>query len=71
MRGGTVYALKWDGYRGALTVGDGGVRLSSRQDKDLSPGFPDLVDGGAAVIPPGRVVDGGVVVCHQGHLNFS
>ncbi|WP_256371454.1 hypothetical protein [Pseudarthrobacter sp. NIBRBAC000502771] len=42
--GGSRYEPKWDGYRACVLVSASGVSLYSRQGKDLSSYFPDLVE---------------------------
>lgn len=71
MRGGTVYELKWDGYRGALVAGDDVVRLWSRQGRELTTSFPDLAAAAAAAVPAGWVLDGEIVIWLDDRLNFS
>lgn len=60
--GGCLYEVKWDGFRAVFLVGAAGVSLWSRQGKDLSRFFPDLVAAAAGQIPPGCVVDGEAVI---------
>src|SRR5690606_23634002 len=45
--------------------------LWSRQRKDLTVGFPEIVDAAASTIPPGIVVDGEVVRWNEGRLDFD
>ena len=60
---------KWDGYRGLVFSGANGVRLQSRQLRDLTPAFPDVA---GAVEQLGDVVlDGEVVIWRSGHLDFG
>ncbi|WP_245601747.1 non-homologous end-joining DNA ligase [Hamadaea tsunoensis] len=40
---GWVYEFKWDGIRGIVTTSDrGGLRITSRNDLDITSSFPDL-----------------------------
>lgn len=62
---------KWDGYRVCIFVEDVGASLWSRQNKDLSRYFPELVDALAGQAPPGCVIDGEAVVWSKGRLDFE
>jgi ATP-dependent DNA ligase len=61
-RGGCAYEPKFDGFRALAFVRSGGVYLQSRQAKDLTPYFPDVVAAVREALPPGTVVDGELVV---------
>src|SRR4051795_10203281 len=63
---------KLDGFRGLLWRSETGqVRLLSRNLKDLSLSFPELVRAGDA-LSPGTVIDGEIVIADEdGHANFS
>lgn len=69
--GGSRYEPKWDGYRACALVGAGGVSLHSRQGKDLSRYFPDLLEALAGEVPPGCVLDGEAVVWAGDRLDFD
>lgn len=69
--GGSVYEPKWDGFRLCALVRAGGVSLWSRQGKDLTPCFPDLVEALADQVPPGCVLDGEAVVWTDDRLDFD
>lgn len=69
--GGSRYEPKWDGYRACALVSAGGVSLYSRQGKDLSRYFPDLVEALAGQVPPGCVLDGEVVIWTADRLDFE
>ncbi len=71
MLGGSVYELKWDGYRLVIVHTEQGVRLWSRNGTDLTARFHDIATAAAAQIPAGAVVDGEVVIWHQDHLSFD
>lgn len=71
LRGGTVYEPKWDGYRLVLVHDRSGVTAWSRQGKDLSARFPDVVAAATSQLPTGSVVDGEVVIWHGGRLSFD
>lgn len=69
--GGSMYELKWDGYRVAVVRGEREARIWSRQGKDLTATFPDLAASAAQQIPAGTVVDGEAVVWHDDRLDFD
>ncbi|MGX5717496.1 ATP-dependent DNA ligase [Arthrobacter sp. MAHUQ-56] len=69
--GGSRYEPKWDGYRACALVAAGGVSLWSRQGKELSRYFPDLVEALAEQVPPGCVLDGEAVVWSGDKLDFD
>jgi ATP-dependent DNA ligase len=69
--GGSIYEPKWDGFRAALVTDTGGTTLWSRQGKDLTRYFPDLIEAAQEHIPPGCVVDGEAVIWNDGRLDFN
>jgi ATP-dependent DNA ligase len=69
--GALVAEPKWDGCRACALVDRDSVSLWSRQSKDLSRYFPELVEALAAQVPPGCVIDGEAVVWFQGRLDFE
>lgn len=69
--GGSVYEPKWDGFRMCALIGTGGVSLWSRQGKDLTRYFPDLVEALAEQVPPGCVLDGEAVMWTADRLDFD
>jgi bifunctional non-homologous end joining protein LigD len=61
-RPGWVYEEKVDGWR-VLAYKDGaGVRLVSRNARDLTRRFPELADAVAALEPPTLILDGEIAV---------
>lgn len=68
--GGSVYELKWDGYRCVIVVDHAGARLWSRQGVDLTAKFPDIA-AAALRLPPGTVVDGEAVIYNGSRLDFD
>src|SRR5579871_2859701 len=66
------YEPKLDGFRGMLwRSGTGQVRLLSRNLKDLSPCFPELVRAGDS-LPEGSVLDGEIVIADdKGYADFG
>lgn len=69
--GGCMYEPKWDGFRSVILAGADGVSLWSRQGRDLSKYFPDLLEAAAAQIPPGCVLDGEAVIWTDDKLDFD
>ncbi|MDQ0676564.1 ATP-dependent DNA ligase [Pseudarthrobacter siccitolerans] len=69
--GTLLYEPKWDGYRAVCVRDDIGATLWSRQQKELTGYFPELVAAIAATVPPGCVIDGEAVIWSQGRLNFT
>jgi ATP-dependent DNA ligase len=67
---GYAYEPKWDGFRSLSWHGDGVVRLDSRNRKPLLRYFPEL-EPAIAILPPGTVVDGEVVVVQDGVTSFD
>jgi len=69
--GGCLFEPKWDGYR-LLVCRDGvDTFFQSRQGKDLTRYFPDLVAAAQEQVPPGCLVDGEAVIWSQDRLDFS
>lgn len=68
--GKLIYEPKWDGYRATGIRDNNGTTLWSRQGKDLTRYFPELV---AAIVSggPGCVIDGEAVIWTGGRLDFS
>jgi ATP-dependent DNA ligase len=69
--GGCLYEPKWDGFRVAIFTGPGGATLWSRQGKDLTRYFPDLVAAAEEHIPSGCVVDGEALIWSNERLDFG
>ena len=59
---GWAYEFKWDGVRGIVTVERGTVRVQSRNERDVTEGYPELA-GLAGALGPARsaVLDGEIV----------
>lgn len=55
------YEFKWDGVRALGHVRAGGLTLVSRNDRDISPSYPELVGFGQAVDIDNTVLDGELV----------
>ncbi|MFI9274541.1 ATP-dependent DNA ligase [Kitasatospora sp. NPDC052896] len=68
---GMQYEAKWDGFR-ALVFRDGEeVEIASRTTKPLTRYFPELVAACRAELPERCVLDGEIVVAHDGRLHFE
>jgi ATP-dependent DNA ligase len=68
--GGLAFEQKPDGYRALLFARPGHVFLQSRNGADLTPAFPDLAAAALALDRP-LVLDGELVVVHDGRLHFG
>ncbi|WP_269854637.1 ATP-dependent DNA ligase [Streptomyces sp. RPT161] len=68
---GMQYEAKWDGFR-AIVFRDGDeVDIGSRTGKPLTRYFPEVVAAVRAQLPPRCVVDGEIVIAHEGRLHFE
>ncbi|MGN6446697.1 ATP-dependent DNA ligase [Amnibacterium sp.] len=64
--------MKWDGVRCVARVEDGRVVLTSRNDLDLTPTYPELQELAARVHAGGAVLDGEIVALDaKGRPSFS
>src|SRR5258707_7717860 len=63
-----LFEVKWDGTRALAFIEEGGVRLLSRHGLDRSVRYPELA--GLAHGPDGTVLDGEIVVLHDGQPDF-
>ncbi|TAK69502.1 MAG: ATP-dependent DNA ligase [Actinomycetota bacterium] len=71
VEGGLAYEPKWDGFR-ALIYRDGDeVQIWGRGGKDLTYCFPEVVAAALANLPERAVLDGELVVAHDGRLWFE
>ncbi len=66
------YEPKLDGFRGLLwRRGERSAQLLSRNTKDLTPWFPEVVQA-ALVLPSGTLLDGETVIADDlGHSDFG
>ncbi|TJY66298.1 ATP-dependent DNA ligase [Arthrobacter sp. CAU 1506] len=69
--GGAWCEPKWDGYRAVIGRDGDETSLWSRQGKDLSRYFPDLINAAAELLPPGCLLDGEVVIWSEDRLDFT
>jgi ATP-dependent DNA ligase len=66
-----IFEPKWDGFR-ALVFRDGDeILIQSRDQKPLNRYFPDVVEPLMAQLPPRVVLDGEIVIAHDGALDFD
>ncbi|MBP0459521.1 ATP-dependent DNA ligase [Streptomyces montanisoli] len=68
---GMSYEAKWDGFRAIVHRDGDEVVIGSRNGKPLTRYFPELVDAVRAELPERCVVDGEIVVAHEGRLDFD
>jgi bifunctional non-homologous end joining protein LigD len=67
-----LFEIKWDGYRAIAFIQNGGVRLVSRNQNDLTPRYPELRELGNFIKAKNAILDGEVVVLDdQGRSSFS
>lgn len=64
------WELKWDGVRAVAYVEDGGLRLMSRNDKDMSRSYPELAALTGMVDEP-VILDGEIVALRDGRPDFG
>src|SRR5262249_3404900 len=66
-----AYEPKWDGVRAIAYIRDGGLRLFTRNDADVTPAYPELAGLGEALGPVPAVLDGEVVAFDgRGRVSF-
>ena len=69
--GGCLYEPKWDGYRLVVVRSGSSTRLWSKQGRELTDRFPDVVSAALAQVPAGTVLDGEVVIWNGARLDFG
>ncbi len=63
--------MKWDGVR-AVSYWDGGeLRLLSRNDNDVTAGYPELAEVGALLGSHSAILDGEIVAYDRGRPSFE
>jgi bifunctional non-homologous end joining protein LigD len=66
------FEIKWDGYRAVAFIENGGVRLVSRNQNDLTARYPELKVLSNQINAKTAILDGEVVVLdEQGRPSFS
>ncbi|MGW8886570.1 ATP-dependent DNA ligase [Streptomyces sp. NPDC055749] len=68
---GMHYEAKWDGFRAIVHRDGDEVVIGSRTGKPLNRYFPELVVALRDNLPPRCVLDGEIVVIHDGRLDFD
>jgi bifunctional non-homologous end joining protein LigD len=67
-----LFEIKWDGYRAVAFIAHGKVRLVSRNQNDLTPRYPELVDLPRFIHAKTAILDGEVVALDEaGKASFS
>jgi bifunctional non-homologous end joining protein LigD len=67
-----LFEIKWDGYRAIAFIDNGGVRLVSRNQNDLTARYPELRELGNFIKAKNAILDGEVVVLDdEGRSSFS
>jgi ATP-dependent DNA ligase len=66
-----LFEPKWDGFRAIVFRGDDDVYIQSRDLKPLDRYFPELHASLLALLPPGCVVDGEIVIANPKGLDFD
>jgi ATP-dependent DNA ligase len=69
--GGCAYEPKWDGFRVSIARANGRTLLWSKQGRDLTRHFPDLVAAAGAQIPEGFTLDGEALCWVNDRLDFE
>jgi ATP-dependent DNA ligase len=69
---GSAAEPKWDGFRSTLVrPANGRVVLRSRRAADLTAAFPEIAAAADADLPADTVLDGELVIWHEGRLAFE
>ena len=68
---GWLYEPKWDGFRALVFRAGDEVYIQSRDQKPLGRYFPELEAPLRASLPERCVLDGEVVIAHDGKLDFE
>jgi bifunctional non-homologous end joining protein LigD len=72
--GGWAYEYKWDGVRAVVYRQPGGVRVMSRNERDVTPSYPDLAAAAVVAVAGDRpmILDGEVVALDRdGRPSFA
>jgi bifunctional non-homologous end joining protein LigD len=70
--GDWIYEIKFDGYRALALRGGNGVRILSRNEKDLGRQFPEVKDAVAALDVQECIIDGEIVALDdKGRSSFQ
>jgi bifunctional non-homologous end joining protein LigD/DNA ligase-1 len=66
-----LFEVKWDGYRCLAYIEQQSVKLISRNAKNITVAFPDLEDLYSRTAKAPAVLDGEIIVLHQGKPSFE
>ncbi|MFP5346766.1 MAG: hypothetical protein ACLGIA_07050, partial [Actinomycetes bacterium] len=68
-----AYEMKWDGVRAVLYVGDGRLRVVSRNDRDVAVSYPELGGVEQALSQHQAVLDGEIIALDPstGRVSFG
>ncbi|HEY3561770.1 MAG TPA: ATP-dependent DNA ligase [Kribbella sp.] len=69
--GGVRFEPKFDGFRACIVRRGDEARIWSRQRKELTDRFPDVVKAAVRQLPDGVVLDGELVILVDGRLSFD
>ncbi|GGT63304.1 ATP-dependent DNA ligase [Streptomyces purpureus] len=68
---GMQYEAKWDGFRAIVHRDGAEIVIGSRTGKELTRYFPELAAALLERLPARCVVDGEIVIVHEGRLDFD
>jgi bifunctional non-homologous end joining protein LigD len=68
-KGNYLHEIKYDGYRVQVQINDGKKKVYTRNGLDWTKRFSSIAN--ALNIPGQAIIDGEVVVIHEGRTNFS
>ncbi|MGW0699737.1 ATP-dependent DNA ligase [Streptomyces sp. NPDC002867] len=68
---GMHYEAKWDGFRAIVHRDGDEIVIGSRTGKPLTRYFPELAARFLDLLPERCVVDGEIVIAHEGRLDFD
>ena len=66
-----IFEPKWDGVRALIFRDEDEVLIQSRDEKPLNRYFPELIEPLRKALPARAVLDGEVVIAHDGTLDFD
>ena len=66
---GWIHEIKYDGYRVQIHISSGKRKVFTRNGLDWTKRFPSIA--GALDVSGQAILDGEVVVIHEGRTNFS
>jgi ATP-dependent DNA ligase len=66
-----AFEPKWDGFRAIVFRSGERVEIQGRGGDDLSYAFPEVAEAVRRELPPRIVLDGEIVVIHDGGLDFA